>query len=363
MRGQGPRTMLISRTPVRASFCGGGTDLAAFYQNHPDGGAVTSLAMARYLYVTVNPRFDNSIRISYSSMEFVNNIDEIQHELVREAMKSTGVTDGIEITTIADIPSRGTGLGSSSAVTIGLLNALSSLAGNPMSSEELAKEACRIEIDVLGQPIGKQDQYAAAIGGANTIGFLPDGSVSIDPLILSDNTKQRIENEFSLVYTGLTRSANSVLSKQKELTADRMEELSSLRLQAFQVRSALEGGRLEEVGRLLEESWQIKRNLVDGITGELLDNLHDQLINAGATGAKLLGAGGGGFFLVHGDDEIKKRLENSLSSKHKILPLLIDSQGSTIIHDDGKDGGEAHSFSSNNNHFSTNSNVYSNRTG
>ena len=328
--------MLISRTPVRASFCGGGTDLAAFYQNHPDGGAVTSLAMARYLYVTVNPRFDNSIRISYSSMEFVNDINEIQHELVREAMKSTGVTDGIEITTIADIPSRGTGLGSSSAVTIGLLNALSSLAGNPMSSEELAKEACRIEIDVLGQPIGKQDQYAAAIGGVNTIGFLPDGSVSIDPLVLSDNTKQRIENEFSLVYTGLTRSANSVLSKQKELTADRMEELSSLRLQAFQVRSALEGGRLEEVGRLLEESWQIKRNLVDGITGELLDNLHDQLIDAGATGAKLLGAGGGGFFLVHGDDEIKKRLENSLSSKHKILPLLIDSQGSTIIHDDGK---------------------------
>ncbi|MAP57959.1 MAG: GHMP kinase [Candidatus Thermoplasmatota archaeon] len=328
--------MLISRTPVRASFCGGGTDLAAFYQNHPDGGAVTSLAMARYLYVTVNPRFDNSIRISYSSMEFVDDINEIQHELVREAMKSTGVTHGIEVTTIADIPSRGTGLGSSSAVTIGLLNALSSLAGNPMSSEELAKEACRIEIDVLGQPIGKQDQYAAAIGGANTIGFLPDGSVSIDPLILSDNTKQRIENEFSLVYTGLTRSANSVLSKQKELTADRMEELSILRLQAFQVRSALEGGRLEEVGRLLEESWQIKRNLVDGITGELLDSLHEQLIDAGATGAKLLGAGGGGFFLVHGDTEIKTRLENSLSSKHKILPLLIDSQGSTIIHDDGK---------------------------
>ncbi|MEC9117935.1 MAG: GHMP kinase [Candidatus Thermoplasmatota archaeon] len=328
--------MLISRTPVRASFCGGGTDLAAFYQNHPDGGAVTSLAMARYLYVTVNPRFDNSIRISYSSMEFVDDINEIQHELVREAMRSTGVTHGIEVTTIADIPSRGTGLGSSSAVTIGLLNALSSLAGNPMSSEELAKEACRIEIDVLGQPIGKQDQYATAIGGVNTIGFLPDGSVSIDPLILSDNTKQRIENEFSLVYTGLTRSANSVLSKQKELTADRMEELSILRLQAFQVRSALEGGRLEEVGRLLEESWQIKRNLVDGITGELLDSLHEQLIDAGATGAKLLGAGGGGFFLVHGDTEIKTRLENSLSSKHKILPLLIDSQGSTIIHDDGK---------------------------
>ncbi len=328
--------MLISRTPVRASFCGGGSDLAAFYENHPDGGAVTSLAMARYLYITVNPRFDNAIRISYSSMEFVENINQIQHELVREAMKSTGVTSGIEITTIADIPSRGTGLGSSSAVTIGLLNALSSLAGNPMSSEELAEEACRIEIEILGQPIGKQDQYAAAIGGINTIGFLPDGSVSIDPLTLSDNTKQRIEDEFLLVYTGLTRSANTVLSKQKEMTSERMDELSTLRLQAFQVRSALEEGHLSEVGQLLEESWQIKRTLVDGITGELLDNLHDQLIDAGGTGAKLLGAGGGGFFLVHGDPDMKQRLEKSLDPKHKIVPLIIDYQGSTIIHDDGK---------------------------
>ena len=205
-----------------------------------------------------------------------------------------------------------------------------------MSQEKLAKEACRIEIDVLGQPIGKQDQYATAIGGLNTIGFLPDGSVSIDPLVLSNNTKQQIENEFLLVYTGLTRSANSVLSKQKEITKERMEELSTLRLQACQVRAALEGGRLDEVGRLLEESWQIKRNLVDGITGELLDNLHDQLIDAGATGAKLLGAGGGGFFLVHGDSQKKKRIEGSLDSKHKILPLLIDDKGSTIIHDDGK---------------------------
>ncbi len=328
--------MLISRTPVRASFCGGGSDLAAFYENHPDGGAVTSLAMARYLYITVNPRFDNAIRISYSSMEFVENINQIQHELVREAMKSTGVTSGIEITTIADIPSRGTGLGSSSAVTIGLLNALSSLAGNPMSSEELAEEACRIEIEILGQPIGKQDQYAAAIGGINTIGFLPDGSVSIDPLTLSDNTKQRIEDEFLLVYTGLTRSANTVLSKQKEMTSERMDELSTLRLQAFQVRSALEEGHLSEVGQLLEESWQIKRTLVDGITGELLDNLHDQLIDAGGTGAKLLGAGGGGFFLVHGEPDMKQRLEKSLDPKHKIVPLIIDYQGSTIIHDDGK---------------------------
>jgi D-glycero-alpha-D-manno-heptose-7-phosphate kinase len=328
--------MLISRTPVRASFCGGGTDLAAFYEIHPDGGAVTSLAMARYLYVTVNPRFDELIRISYSSMEIVDDVNQVQHDLVREAMKSTGVVSGIEISTIADIPSRGTGLGSSSAVTVGLLNALSTLSGQQMSPEKLAQEACRIEIEVLGQPIGKQDQYAASIGGVNTIGFLPDGSVSIDPLTLSNEIKNQIEEEFSLVYTGMTRSASSVLSKQKELTADRIEELSILRLQAFQVRSALEKGALSEVGRLLEESWQIKRTLVDGITGQQLDQLHDQIIDAGATGAKLLGAGGGGFFLVHGNSDVRSRLNTTLSPENKILPLLIDNNGSIIIHDDGK---------------------------
>ena len=174
--------MLISRTPVRASFCGGGTDLAVFYEQSSHGGAVTSMAMARYLYVTVNPRFDEQIRVSYSKMELVDSLDNVQHDLVREAMKSTGVTHGVEITTIADIPSRGTGLGSSSAVTVGLLNALSTLVDRPMNPIQLAEEACRIEIEILGQPIGKQDQFAAAVGGANTIGFLPDGSVSIDPL-------------------------------------------------------------------------------------------------------------------------------------------------------------------------------------
>ncbi len=329
--------MLISRTPVRVSFCGGGTDLAAFYENHPDGGAVTSLAMARYLYVTVNPRFDDSIRISYSSMEFVDTVDQVQHELVREAMKSTGVTSGIEITTIADIPSRGTGLGSSSAVTVGLLNALSTLAGKQMSSEELAEEACRIEIDVLGQPIGKQDQYAAAIGGVNTIGFLPDGSVSIDPLELSEDVKNSIENEFILVYTGLTRSASSVLKKQKEMTSSRFQELTALRHQAFEVRSALERNHLDLAAHFLEESWQIKRTLVDGITGEHLDQLHDLIMDSGATGAKLLGAGGGGFFLVHAPGEhTRQRLNERLKPENRILPLLIDEQGSTIIYDDGK---------------------------
>lgn len=328
--------MLISRTPVRASFCGGGTDLAVFYEQSPHGGAVTSMAMARYLYVTVNPRFDEQIRVSYSKMELVDSLDNVQHDLVREAMKSTGVTHGVEITTIADIPSRGTGLGSSSAVTVGLLNALSTLVNRPMNPIQLAEEACRIEIEILGQPIGKQDQFAAAVGGANTIGFLPDGTVSIDPLELSQSIVNRVESEFTLIFTGMTRSASSVLSAQKEKTGDRMRELERLREQAFEVRGAIERGDLEAVGGLLEASWQIKRTLVDGITGDHLDTLHDRIISCGASGAKLLGAGGGGFFLAHGDSKVRETLRQELDAEHRILPLVLDRQGSVIIHDDGK---------------------------
>lgn len=328
--------MLISRTPVRASFCGGGTDLSAFYEQSPHGGAVTSMAMARYLYVTVNPRFDDQIRVSYSKMELVDSLDKVQHDLVREAMKSTGVTHGVEITTIADIPSRGTGLGSSSSVTVGLLNALSTVVGRPMNPVELAEEACRIEIDVLGQPIGKQDQFAAAVGGANTIGFLPDGSVSIDPLELSESIVSRIEDEFTLIFTGMTRSASSVLSAQKEKTGSRMSELERLREQAFEVRGAIERGDFETVGGLLEASWQIKRTLVEGITGDNLDALHKRILSCGASGAKLLGAGGGGFFLAHGESRVRKALRQELEGNHRILPLVLDRQGSVIIHDDGK---------------------------
>jgi len=176
-----PRLMIISRTPVRVSFCGGGTDVDSFASSEPNGGMVTSLALNRHIHVTVNRRFDDKVRVSYSSMETVDDFEDLNHELVREAMRLTGVTSGVEITTIADIPSRGTGLGSSSAVTVGLLNALHRFAGREVSAEQLAEEACQIEIDVLGQPIGRQDQYAAAFGGVNSIRFGADG-VEIEPL-------------------------------------------------------------------------------------------------------------------------------------------------------------------------------------
>ncbi len=328
-------SMLISRTPVRVSFCGGGTDLAAFYENHPDGGAVTSMALKRFLYVTVNPRFDDEVRVSYSKTEVVADFERLEHELVREAMRLTGVTAGVEITTIADIPSRGTGLGSSSSLTVGLLNALHRFAGRDVGPFELAEQACEIEIDVLGQPIGRQDQYAAALGGMNTIRFLPDGGVEAESLVIDDAGVKALGEQFTLVFTGITRRAGGLLAKQSAITAERMTELSEMRDQAFEVRAAVESGDLAAIGGLLERAWRIKRGLVEGITAESLDALHAAILSAGATGAKLLGAGGGGFFLMHGNAGLRQRLGDSLDPVHRMIPLTLDIHGSTIIFDDG----------------------------
>ncbi len=223
--------MIISRTPVRVSFCGGGTDLDWFANSEQTGGRVTSVALNRHIYVTVNARFDEKVRISYSKMELVDNFEELEHELIRESMRITGVTSGVEITTIADIPSRGTGLGSSSTVTIGVLNALHNFAGRKVSANQLAEEACRIEIDILGQPIGRQDQYAAAYGGVNSISFGSDGVV-VKPLDLGDEVLERLESEFTLIFTGMSRRASSVLSESPEDEADRLARLRAIRAQA-----------------------------------------------------------------------------------------------------------------------------------
>ena len=200
------------------------------------------------------------VRVSYSKMELVDNFEEIEHELVREAMRITGVTSGVEITTIADIPSRGTGLGSSSTVTVGLLNALHNFAGREVSAKQLAEEACKIEIDILGQPIGRQDQYAAAFGGVNSISFGTDGVV-VKPLDLSDDILDRLESEFTLVFTGMSRRASTVLSESPEDEADRLSRLRAIRTQADQAQALLESGDLAGLGALLESAWQAKRGL------------------------------------------------------------------------------------------------------
>ena len=213
--------MIISRTPLRVSFCGGGTDIDDFSMSEPNGGRVVSAALSRYVYVTVNSRFDDRIRVSYSTMEDVGSIENIQHGLVREALRLTGIESGVEITTIADIPGQGTGLGSSSSVTVGLLNAMHAFQGREVSKEQLAEEACQIEIDTLGAPIGRQDQYAASFGGVNSIRFGGNG-VQVEPIEVSEGLSKKLSESFTLVFTGLTRSASKVLSEQSDDESDRI---------------------------------------------------------------------------------------------------------------------------------------------
>lgn len=326
------RPMLITRTPLRVSFCGGGTDLDAYFREHAQGGAVTSLALARHIYVTVNRRFDDSVRISYSNMEIVDDFEELKHELVREAMRITGVTSGVEITTIADIPSRGTGLGSSSSVTVGLLHALHTFAGRTPDATQLAEEACRIEIDVLGGTIGKQDQYAAAFGGANRITFHPDDSVTVNPLSFSDDVQDAIRESFCLVYTGQTRQAGDILVEQVANTEARMDQLTRMRDMADEVATALEAGNFATVGILLEEGWQLKQGMASGITSTSIDELHARVRELGVTGGKLLGAGGGGFILCHTPAGVQQRLASQLDNR--LLPLELSTTGSIVLFDD-----------------------------
>jgi len=322
--------MLVTRTPVRVSFCGGGTDLAAFYRANESGGLVTSIALQAHIYVTINKRFDDSIRVSYSKTETVDDIEDIQHELVREAMRLTGVTSGIEINTIADIPGKGTGLGSSSAVTVGLLHALHAYAGRKVGPKQLAEEACEIEISVLGQTIGKQDQYAAAFGGLNQISFNSDDTVTVTSLPELDSTE--LANNFCLVWTGLTRKATPILEQQSRNTSIKMDELLSMRAQAEEVSELLSLGDWKSVGSILNDAWNLKRTLTEGISNPEIDALYSKLMDLGCGGGKLLGAGGGGFILVQTPPGVQEKIQDELTNK--VIPLVVDFDGSTIMLDD-----------------------------
>ena len=323
--------MIISRTPLRVSFCGGGTDFAAYYEGAIDGGCVTSMALARHIHVTVNRRFDNTIRVSYSKLEHVDSIDQLDHELVREAMRLTGVTTGVEITTIADIPSRGTGLGSSSAVTVGLLNALHRFAGHDASAKQLAEEACRIEIGILNQPIGKQDQYATAFGGLNHIKFSQNGDVELEQLVPESGT-ETFCGRFSLLFTGQTRLARDLLSGQNSRTDMNRERLDSMAKQAKAARSAILTSDSTTLSTLLNQAWDAKRGLAEGISLPDIDSLFSILKNCGSSGAKLLGAGGGGFILFEGGESVKSALLTEIPEA-RVIPLELDSVGSCIIHE------------------------------
>ncbi|MDD4903819.1 MAG: GHMP kinase, partial [Candidatus Bipolaricaulis sp.] len=305
--------MIISRTPLRISFVGGGTDIPAFYRDHE--GAVVSTAIDKSIYLFVNPKFDRRIRVSYSITEVVDSVDELRHELVRESLKAVGIRAGIEIASISDVPAHGTGLGSSSAYTVGLLNALWAYQGKTVPAERLAREACEIEIERCGKPIGKQDQYIAAFGGMQFIRFQSNGQVAVDPVRVAPETKERLERSLLLLYTGIARESDAVLKEQGANTRRgnaNSKALVQMARMAHDLRAALEAGRPEEMGELLHAGWQLKRQLANGITNPQIDAWYETARDRGAFGGKILGAGGGGFLLLYAPPERHERILQAL---------------------------------------------------
>ncbi len=323
--------MIISRTPLRMSFAGGGSDMPQFYRAH--GGAVLSTAIDKFIFVTVNKKFDDGIRLSYSVTEEVDHASRIQHRLANAALQFTGVTGGVEVTTVADIPSRGTGLGSSSAFAVGLLNVLYAFQGRFASAEKLAAEACHLEIERLKEPIGKQDQYAAAHGGLSFYEFKPDDTVTVSPLLLLSGLRQELESRCMMFYTGVTRSASAILAKQANgltSSADKIVGMKRIVELAYDLRTELQNGRLDAFGEILHEGWELKKTMADGISNPDIDAAYDAAMEAGAAGGKLLGAGAGGFMLFVAPLSSHAAIERALAPLRRI-PFSFESSGSRII--------------------------------
>ena len=325
--------MIISRTPFRVSLAGGGSDFAEYYRRRP--GNVVTTAINRYMYVTVNPRFDDSIRVSYTRTEIVDHVDDLQHDLIRESMKMTGLTRGLEITTIADLPA-GIGLGSSSTLTVGVLNALYAMKGEWRSPAELARQACQVEIEILRKPIGKQDQYIAAFGGLQDIRFLPDGSVSVHPVICSAGLRRRLVDRLLLFYTGVHRDAGSVLSearKRLEASPDSRAVVDGLVGVAASVRQAIVSGHVDRVGDLLDESWRLKKQMASNVSNGHLDAIYEAARRAGADGGKISGAGAGGCLLLFARRQRQEAVRAAMcASGLREVPFAIEPEGTRIIH-------------------------------
>lgn len=322
--------MIISRTPLRMSFVGGGSDLPNFYRHH--GGAVLSTAIDKYIYVSVNRHFNGGIRVAYSRTEEVEHLKQVEHPLVRTAMELLGLQGGVEITTTADIPSRGTGLGSSSTFTVGLIQVLSAYLGRHVSAAELGRMSCEIEIDRCGEPIGKQDQYAAAFGGLNLIEFNPDDSVNVMPLILPKQSLKALEERILVFYTGITRSASGILAEQSATVADNATKQAMLKRMValtYQLRDELHRGRLDSMGGILDENWSLKKGLAAGISNDAIDEWYIAAKSAGALGGKLLGAGAGGFLMFYAPVERHEAIARAIKL-HRV-PMSFEPLGSRIL--------------------------------
>lgn len=326
--------MIISRTPLRASFFGGGSDLGDYYRNSDSGyGAALSTAIGMYIYITVNKKFDDQIRISYSKTEIVDCVDQIEHNIIREALKIAGIEKGIEIVYMGDVPlgSAGVGLASSSALAVGVLNALFAYQGQAVSAEFLAQKACEIEIDRLRNPIGKQDQYAVAYGGFHHYRFNADESVFVDPLICPAQVKQELQENLMFLYTNMTHISSHILREQKENIPEKMKNLDRMVEMSYEAERLLQKNALDEFGGLLDEAWRLKKQLASGISDPQIDEMYAAARKAGALGGKILGAGGGGFMMLYVPKNRRRSVREALN-QYREQKVVLEPEGSKIIY-------------------------------
>lgn len=319
--------MIIVRTPYRISLFGGGTDFPGYFR--AEGGSVLSSAIDKYIYVVLKERFDGKFRVGYTRTEIVDQIDDIEHELIREALRKTGVNSGVEIVTMGDIPA-GTGLGSSSTVTVGALHAMQVFQGSEVDCGYLAQEACDIEVRILKKPIGYQDQYIAAYGGLRFIEFRKDGTVSVDPVGIDPEATRDLGDHLMLFFSGTTRKSESILTEQKKNISTNCETLRQLKSMACMARDALLQGQIDYIGHLLDESWVLKKTLANGISNGKLEDIYQAARKAGALGGKITGAGGGGFLLLFCPPEKKDAVRKTLSHLRE-LPFQFEPHGSEVI--------------------------------
>ncbi|WP_458459125.1 GHMP family kinase ATP-binding protein [Pseudobutyrivibrio sp.] len=329
--------MVISKTPLRASLFGGGTDFKDYWANSRMGyGTVLSAALDMHVYITVNKKFDDKIRVVYSGNELVDSVDEVKHNIIREALKITGISKGIEVIYMADIPLSGAGVGlaSSSALAVGVLNALHAYKGEYVTPEILAKEACEIEINRLGQQIGIQDQYAVAYGGFHQYRFYPNGKVSVNPVIGEHNVIETVENNLLMFFTGQTRDSRQILKEQSSTIVDKsgmLDELVEITNRIYS--EAFRADRIHMIGERLDYAWQIKKKFATGVSNEVIDEMYFKAKKAGALGGKVLGAGGGGFLLFYVPEENQDSVREALKDYREVT-FKIDPQGSNIIFSD-----------------------------
>ena len=325
--------MIVARTPLRISLGGGGTDLASYYAKY--GGFLIAAGINRYCSIIANKRFKNDLRLSYSEMEIKESIDEIKHPIFREALRYADIKEGIEVHSVSDVPA-GSGLGSSSCFTVTLLNALHTYKRDYISQRQLAEEAAHIEIDVLKSPIGKQDHYASAIGGITCFTFEKDGNVIIEPLKVSYETIEQLDSNLQYFYTGVERNANDILVEQdiksKSNEFSMIQNLHEVKEIGLKTRTALESGKVDELGDLLKYHWQIKKERSNKMTSPFIDECYEEALKSGARGGKLIGAGGSGFFMFYCKNDDRYRL-NQTMMRMGLRPIRFhfDYEGAKIL--------------------------------